>query len=154
MFEILDVGGDVIDDFDLSAVSSDPDYAAFADILGAGAEAVVAMLGVVRDAVLDAGAAFIDQLDPAFSLSGALQPVILGIPFGQPQHEVELIITKDGLGFGFETSFGEISRRVGDAIVPFLGGHVVNFMSLGFEDQLGMTVQLPIGGVVDGLFGG
>jgi hypothetical protein len=154
VFELLDAAARIVDEHDLGAVGDDPDLAVFVDVLGAGGEAVAALLGVLREGALAAGQAFIDQLDPAFVMRGAIQPVILGIPFGEPEHEVELVITKDGLGFGFDTSLHEISERIADAIVPFIGSALLNVMSLGFEDQLGLTVQLPIGGIVDGLFGG
>jgi hypothetical protein len=140
--------------FDLADVFTKADYVAFAEILGAGNEAVAAVLGVMRDSVIDAGDAFMSQFDPSFHLRGALQPIILGIPFGQPQHEVELIITKDGLGFGFDTSVVDIGMQLCDRIVPFISGALCRLMSLGIEDHLGMTVELPLGGIVEGLFGG
>ncbi len=112
------------------------------------------MLGVVRDAVTEAGEAFWSEFDPSFHLKGMLQPIILGIPFGEPQHEVELIISKTGLGFGFDTSIADIGIQLCDRIIPFISGAFCRLMTLGFEDHLGMTVELPIGGIVEGLFGG
>ena len=146
---LYDVGS-----FDLADVFTKADYVAFAQILGAGNEAVAAVLGVMRDSVIEAGDAFMSQFDPSFHLRGALQPIILGIPFGEPQHEVELIITKDGLGFGFDTSVVDIGMQLCDRIVPFISGALCRLMSLGIEDHLGMTVELPLGGIVEGLFGG
>jgi hypothetical protein len=140
--------------FDLADVFTKADYMAFAQLLGSGNEAVAALLGVLRDAVVQAGDAFMSQFDPSFHLRGALQPIILGIPFGEPQHEVELIIAKDGLGFGFDTSIGDIGMQLCDRIIPFISGAFCRLMTLGIEDHLGMTVELPIGGIVEGLFGG
>ncbi|MCZ7628885.1 MAG: hypothetical protein M5U19_07380 [Microthrixaceae bacterium] len=144
--ELLSTAGDVLHGggtFDLADVFTKADYMAFAQILGAGKEAVAAVLGVMRDAVIDAGDAFMSQFDPSFHLRGALQPIILGIPFGEPQHEVELIITEDGLGFGFDTSVVDIGMQLCDRIAPFIGSAVCRMLSLGFEDHLGMTVELP-----------
>ena len=39
-------------------------------------------------------------------------------------------------------------------MVPVLGGAAVGLMCLGFEDSLGMTVELPMSGVVESLFSG
>ncbi|KAA0232210.1 MAG: hypothetical protein EDR02_18355, partial [Actinobacteria bacterium] len=152
--ELLVTAAELVDDFDLSEVFTHADYAAFAQLLGAGGEAIAALLGVVRDAVLEGGQAFLSQFDPSFHLRGMLQPIILGIPFGAPQHEVELIISKTGLGFGFDTSIGDIGTQICARIIPFIGGAICTAMSLGFEDHLGMTFELPLGGIVEGLFGG
>ncbi|MFN8104270.1 MAG: Calx-beta domain-containing protein [Acidimicrobiia bacterium] len=152
--DLLNTGSDLVDDFDLSAVFTHADYVAFAQQLGAGGEAIAALFGVVRDAVREAGAGFWSQFDPSFHLRGMLQPVILGIPFGEPQHEVEAIITKDGLGFGFDTSIADIGTQLCGMVIPVIGGAACELMSLGFEDHLGMTFELPIGGVIEGLFGG
>ncbi len=152
--DLLTAGSDLAGGFDLSDVFTHADYAAFADLLGAGGEAIAALLGVVRDAVMQAGEAFWSEFDPSFHLKGMLQPIILGIPFGEPQHQVELIISKTGLGFGFDTSFGDIGMQLCDRIIPFISGAFCRLMTLGFEDHLGMTFELPIGGVIEGLFGG
>ncbi|MCE7882617.1 MAG: hypothetical protein DYH08_01925 [Actinobacteria bacterium ATB1] len=152
--DLLSAGSDLLDDFDLSAVFTHADYAAFAELLGAGGESIAALFGVVRDAVQEAGDAFLSQFDPSFHLMGMLQPIILGIPFGEPQHQVELIISKDGLGFGFDTSIGDIGIQLCDRIIPVISGAICRLMTLGFEDHLGMTFELPIGGILEGLFGG
>ncbi|MCC7075839.1 MAG: hypothetical protein IT198_01810 [Acidimicrobiia bacterium] len=152
--DLLSAAGEFTDDFDLSAVFNDGDYAAFAQLLGAGYEAVAAFSGVVKAATLQAGQAFWDQFDPSFHLRGMLQPVILGIPFGEPQHEVEAIISKTGLGFGFDTSIGDMGMQLCDRIIPVISGAFCRLMTLGFEDHLGMTFELPIGGILEGLFGG
>ena len=152
--DLLSAGQDLLDDFDLSAVFTHADYAAFAELLGAGGESIAALFGVVRDAVREAGEAFLSQFDPSFHLKGMLQPVILGIPFGEPQHQVEVIISKTGLGFGFDTSIGDIGMQLCDRIIPVISGAFCRLTTLGFEDHLGMTFELPLGGIVDGLFGG
>ena len=152
-FELLDAAGHVTG-FDLSAANTNADTQAFANILGRGGEAIAAMLGVTSKAVHNAGAAFFSQFDPTFSLKGAIQPVILGIPFGAPDHDVTLLINKTGLSFGFDTSITNIGKQLANMILPFAGGAILTAMTLGFEDHLGLTFQLPITGVIEGLFGG
>ena len=109
---------------------------------------------MIHTAAIDAGQAFLDVFDPSFHLFGKIQPVILGIPLGAPKHDVELIIDKGGLAFGFDTSVVDIARQLADHMLPFLGGATVGLMSLGFEDSLGLTVELPMSGVVNSLFTG
>ena len=117
------------------------------------AEALAAFAGVVRDATRAAGSAFLSVFDPAFILSGRLQPVILGIPWGAPNHDIQVGITKDGIGFGLDTSLTDIGKQVADHIVPFLGGGLLTLMSLGLEDRLGVTFQLPVPGIFNALLG-
>ncbi len=87
---------------ELSASATDPDQAAVAT------QAFEAMLGVFRDAVVDAGNAFLDVADPSLSIDGAVQPVILGLPIGGPDDQVGIRITKGGIDVRLTTSLNRI----------------------------------------------
>jgi hypothetical protein len=117
-------------------------------------DALAAFSSTVNQAARDAGSAFESQFDPKLVLRGVIQPIIFGIPLGQPDQDVEVVLSKTGLAFGFDTSVGDISQRLANLVVPIVGGAVVNLITLGFEDRLGVTVQLPLTGVTDRLLTG
>jgi hypothetical protein len=142
---------------DLAAVAADPDLTRYLDLLGTGSEAVAAFAGVVRTAAISAGSAFFEQFDPKFVLRGQLQPVIAGIPFGNPDQRVTLTIGRDGVSFGFDTSVLDIAKKIIEQAAPFVGQSLTSLltlMTLGFEDTLGMTFQLPLEGVPEALLAG
>lgn len=125
---------------------------------GLGAEEVLAsIVSVIADATAAAGSAFLDVFDPRFLLRGQLQPLVLGIPFGTPDQRVELVISREGISFGFDTSVLDIAKKVIEQAGPFVGQPLTSLlplMTLGFKDNLGMTFQLPLAGVAESLLGG
>ncbi|WP_428388470.1 Calx-beta domain-containing protein [Mucisphaera sp.] len=91
--------------------------AAFAGALASGDQALI-----------DAYQAF----NPAFALSGAIQPSLLGFPIGDPTNEVDLILNKNQITLDLETT--NVIQKL-NAI----------FATSGITDQLqiGFTAQLP-----------
>src|SRR2546421_3730498 len=75
--------------------------------------------------------------NPRLQITGMLQPTILGIPFGQPDDAVSLVLDKGGVGFGFKTSLTKTVQRLANATIP-LGGFLSQVASLGFSDHIGL----------------
>ncbi len=86
-----------------------------------------------------------DIINPSLTVQGALQPVIAGIPFGEPTNEVAMRLDKQGLEFSLDTTVGTLFNLV-SAIGTVIGAPDV---------PLGVTVSLPIGEqLLDGLLWG
>jgi hypothetical protein len=123
-------------------------------LLAAGDDAAAAFVDAVRNASRDAVRTFLDVADPRFVLTGSLQPVFLGIPFGDPEAEVELTISKAGVGM-----------RVGVSIIGLLSDACEN-VTIGFcklltfplgvlyQDFVVASFELPGTDVLDALVDG
>lgn len=91
------------------------------------------------------------HFNPSLKLTGSIQPVILGIPFGRAE-AVDITIDKQSIGFGLTTSIHDIIRRLADAAIP-LSGFLVDFLSLGITDSIDLHFSLGLGDVFGSLLG-
>ena len=103
-------------------------------------KAVADLALVLRDAILDAEGAAYDVFNPSITLSGAIQPVILGIPFGEPKTSVDVIVDKTGLSFDFQTSLNNLLTVFGPVGLAAIAADYA-----GFGADIGLAVRLPIG---------
>jgi hypothetical protein len=108
-----------------------------------GLDAVTALLDVLERAAGDAIAAGWAVFNPELAIKGLLQPQILGFPLGPASERLEIILSKSGLSFAYQTSLIEMVKR-SLAIVPGLT-ELATLMSLGFSDlvELGYTLNFP-----------
>lgn len=136
----------------ISAVSTELGSLSASEAQALGAEflAVVAQAG--SDALGAADAAF----DPSVTLRGALQPLILGFPLGDPDTSFEVLIDRDSLGFAVSTSIIEqLKSQFGFLSgTGALGESLITAATLGARDDLTVGVQLPLPGLGDVLLSG
>ena len=74
------------------------------NLAGNDAVALAALIGNLRDAAIAGASAFESAFNPLIDISGSIQPVVLGIPFGPPVAGAHVGITKSGLVFGANIS--------------------------------------------------
>jgi hypothetical protein len=128
-----------------------------ADLLeafGAGQRTMAAFVAMVSQALQHAGAAALEVFDPSLTLTGKIQPLILGIPFGEPEAAGTLTINRDGITAGYSISISKLLQRLNEMIVPVVGGELTTLLSIGFVDTFDFTAQLPVGGFVESLVTG
>jgi hypothetical protein len=128
-----------------------------ADLLaafGAGQRTMAAFVAMVSQALRNAGAAALEVFDPSVTITGSIQPMILGIPFGEPEAAGTLTINRDGITAGYSISISKLVQRLNEMIVPFVGGELTTLLSAGFVDTFDFTAQLPVGGFVESLVTG
>ena len=119
--QIMEVGSQLAPQFDLDPL----------DVLPL-------ILDHAKQTLQDSLEEFLSVADPSFSVKGRIQPVILGIPFGPPQNEVELRLDKHGLQFGFDTT-----------LLSLFNAATAVLSAMGVPDAtVGMTVSLPIGDAI------
>jgi len=112
------------------------------------------------DTVGDAGAAALGAADAAFdpsvTLRGAVQPLILGFPMGDPDTSFELLIDRDSLGFTLSTSIIENLKSQAGPLSGTgpLAESLITAFTFGARDDLTVGVQLPLPGLGDVLLGG
>jgi hypothetical protein len=117
------------------------------------ADEFFAVVGEAGAAALGAADA---AFDPSVTLRGALQPLILGFPLGDPDTSFDVIIDRDSLGFTLTTSIIEqLKSQAG-----FYTGsgafaeQLITAFTFGARDDLTVGVQLPLPGLSDVLVGG
>ncbi len=109
---------------------------------------------VVLDALGDATSTFFDVFDPTFALEGDLQPVILGMPLGEPVGGASLIVNREGVELGLTVSpttlymYAVLVAIGAGTFAPALAG--LNDM-LGISDRITVRAQLPFTGIIDAL---
>ena len=112
--------------------------------------------GVVGDAGAVALGAADAAFDPSVTLRGALQPLILGFPLGDPDTSFEVLIDPDSLGFTLTTSIIEqLESQAG--LLTGTGAFaesLITAFTLGARDDLTVGVQLPLPGLSDVLVSG
>ncbi len=143
----------------LSVVSlADPVYlvtAANALVTNDEARALAAYSAVLQDVLLEAfaeaGSAFNSVFDPSLEVRGGLQPVVLGVPFGEPTEEAVLRIDRNGVTLGMKGSLSKMFLSIGGGVGVAAGELVTR---IGLADTFEMTGQLPLTAVVDGLLTG
>lgn len=103
-----------------------------------GSQAVLAVADIIKQAVADAAAAAADQFDPSLTITGKVQPTILGIPFGPSKNNVDVRLSKSGLFFTTDFSFAQFSANL-------LTGGLAGLLNvpLPAQDNLQVSVQLP-----------
>jgi hypothetical protein len=108
-----------------------------------GLDAAAALLNVMEHAAGDAIAAGWAVFNPELAIKGLVQPQILGFPMGPATERVELILSKSGLSFAYQTSIIEMVKRSLD----FMPGasQLATLITLGFSDrvELGFTLHFP-----------
>ena len=128
-----------------------------ADLLaafGEGQRTMAAFVAMVSQALRNAGAEALAVFDPSLTITGSLQPMILGIPFGEPEAAGTLTINRDGITVGYTISVTKLVQRLGDMVVPFVGGELISLLTVGGTDSFDLTAQLPVGGFVESLVTG
>jgi alpha-tubulin suppressor-like RCC1 family protein len=119
-----------------------------ADLADEGAldEAVETLFDVVRTAAVDALEEAADAFDPSFVFRGALQPVVLGLPIGEPTAAVEVAFDRRSFGFVLTGSMIEaLKTGVGAATgTGPAAGQLIGLATLGATDRLTIGVQLPV----------
>ena len=113
-------------------------------------------LAVVGDAGAAALSAADSRFDPSVTLRGALQPLILGFPLGDPDTSFEVLIDRDSLGFTLSTSIIENLKSQAGLLTGTgqLAESVITAVTLGARDDLTVGVQLPLPGLGDVLLSG
>jgi hypothetical protein len=113
---------------------------------------------IVIDAALEGLDAGWDTFDPSLKITGRIQPIIFGIPLGDPAVSVDLFLNKDVLSFSFE---GSIRALLLNTIFSSFGGQILASLPPGLEGiddetSFAFTLDLPdelidaiIAGLVD-----
>ncbi|HET9943188.1 MAG TPA: hypothetical protein VFR05_07605, partial [Terriglobia bacterium] len=111
-----------------------------------GLEAAQELLDVLERAAGDAIAAGWAIFNPELGIKGLVQPQVLGFPMGPATERIELILSKTGLSFAYQTSIIEMIKR-SVAMIP-IAPQLVDLMTLGFSDrvELGFTLNFPDAG--------
>jgi hypothetical protein len=107
---------------------------------------------VLNAALRDSSSAFFEVFDPTFALDGALQPVILGMPLGEPVGGASLIINRAGVELGMTaspTTFFLYGALVGVGAGAFSPALAALNDQLGFSDRVTVRAQLPFTGIID-----
>lgn len=114
-------------------------------LLGSGGEALLAFSRVVQQAMLDAAAQAADVFNPSLIVTGAMQPVLFGIPFGPPESELSLRLNKTGLELGAQFSFNTLAAKL--ALLTMPGGSLLALapLPLPFRDVIDADISLPFG---------
>src|SRR5690606_6963882 len=98
-----------------------------------------AFRAAAEDALRTAEASF----DPSLTITGSVQPTVLGIPMGPPDQELSLMITKDSLGFEFQGSITEqVKSAIGNSFAGPAGRALMDTMLLGATDSVTVGVQI------------
>jgi hypothetical protein len=105
-----------------------------------------------RAALLAAGAEF----DPSFTFGGELQPLVLGLPLGDPDSSVTVGIDRTSMRFELTTSMIEnLKSSVGlmTGTGPF-AEQLITLATLGASDELTFGVQVPVPDLTGIILGG
>jgi CSLREA domain-containing protein len=109
---------------------------------------------LLGQATLDAVSAGWDAFNPSLEMSGVLQPLIFGIPFGEPDEEVSLTINKSGISFELNTSIKQSLIRMAGMALP-LGGLMADFVLVpGISDSVHLTFELGVGDLLTSVLSG
>jgi hypothetical protein len=141
---------------DLVAFANDPIYAlTVANSLVSQQEAAaLAAYGrfaqdVLKGALADAGSAFSEQFDPMLVITGELQPMLLGVPMGEPTEQVTFAVSRRSAVLSARTSPSTMFLTVLNAATATLAQLNAQF---GLSETLEIGAQLPLEGLVDTLF--
>ncbi|MGB8858411.1 MAG: hypothetical protein WCC60_04115, partial [Ilumatobacteraceae bacterium] len=129
----------------------------FEELAGAAGDALAALAGVIRDATSAALSAFGDRFNPSFTVKGALQPTLLGMPLGSPVAGGELFIDRHGLFLSVKGSLVQIGQSTMGLMFPPFAPVIdaaLTVATLGISDEIEMGARLPFGGIIDSLIGG
>ena len=124
------------------------------DAFGESQRTLAAFVQMVSESLQASGAAALAVFDPSLTIDAQLQPIILGIPFGEPEAGTRLRIDRTGLTVGFTISVSALSNRLANSIIPVVGGGIQSLLSLGVTDSFQIDAQLPFGGFVESLVTG
>ncbi|MFO7615970.1 MAG: Ig-like domain-containing protein [Bacteroidales bacterium] len=107
----------------------------------------------LRDATLDALRSGFDAFNPEITITGKLQPTILGVPFGQPTESIGLTLNKNGIGFSLRTSplVGTAERL--SLMIGNIGPLLVSLGTNGFKDYVELDFRLALDDVFGSLLG-
>jgi len=116
-------------------------------LVAAGSKAAAAFVTVINDSIRDGLDAFLAVADPKLTIVGSAQPVILGIPLGQPTAQVGITVSKDRIGvqlFANLTDIMALSSPGG----PFLAAVTP------LQSTVSVNAELPVAGALAALVGG
>jgi hypothetical protein len=122
--------------------------------LGEGQRTLAAFIEMLSDSLRASGTAALAVFDPSLTIDAQLQPLILGIPFGEPEAGTSVRIDRSGVAVGFTVSINALLNRLANSIVPVAGGGIQSLMSLGATDSFEISAQLPLSGFVESLVTG
>lgn len=122
--------------------------------LGGVAEAVTEFLDITRTAGAAALSAAGEAFNPSLTISGAMQPLMLGIPMGEPTNAITVSIDRTSLRFEVTTSIIENLKDLADKVLPGSSA-ILTTVTLGGHDSLTFGIQVPVPSLMDViLFGG
>ncbi len=122
--------------------------------LGDGVEALNEFLEITRTAGAAALAAAGEEFNPSFTFKGAMQPLMLGIPMGEPTNAITVAIDRTSLRFEVTTSVIENLKDLADKIIPGASA-ILTTVTLGGHDSLTFGIQVPVPTLLDVvLYGG
>ena len=116
--------------------------------LGDAATALAEFLEITRTAGVAALTAAGDEFDPSFTLTGAMQPLMLGIPMGDPTNAITVAIDRTSLRFEVTTSVIENLKDLADKFLPG-SSSLLTTVSLGARDSLTFGIQVPVPSLFD-----
>jgi hypothetical protein len=96
------------------------------------------MKNTLGSATLSALQSGFDLFNPRLEIKGQIQPVILGMPLGEPDEGVSLVIDKGGVGFGLRVSplVGWAEKMSLVTPVGMTGPLLTKMLTAGFKDYL------------------
>ena len=108
-----------------------PDLSSF---FSSGAQAIADFANAIASAAFQAGLDAWEGFDPRLTISGRIQPVLLGFPIGRPLVDGTIIVDKSGLTVELSARIAKILQLVLNQSFAGVGGSLVELLTLGFED--------------------
>lgn len=134
----------------LQAISDDLAQMGLGDVT----EALTEFLEITRTAGAAALAAAGEEFNPSLTIAGAMQPLLLGIPMGEPTNSITVSIDRTSLRFEVTTSIIENLKDLADKLLPGSSA-ILTTVTLGGHDSLTFGIQVPVPTLMDVLlFGG
>lgn len=116
-----------------------------ASYFAAGQQAVADFAHAIAAAAFEAGLDAWDGFDPRLTISGRIQPTLLGFPIGTPLVDGTIVVDKSGLTVDLSARLTKILQLIVDQSTGGIGGTLLQLLSLGMEDytQLGFRLKFP-----------
>ncbi|MDD5388106.1 MAG: Ig-like domain-containing protein [Gallionellaceae bacterium] len=110
----------------------------------------------VKTATLAALQDGFEQFNPRLEIEGAMQPTLLGMPFGEPDQTVKLAIDKNGIVLGMGGSLVGMAGTYANLFTGGLpiGSQMVAMSTAGFKDYLSFEFKLGLGGIFQSILAG
>jgi hypothetical protein len=116
-----------------------------ASYYAAGQQAIADFAQAIAAAAFQAGLDAWEGFDPRLTISGRIQPTLLGFPIGTPLVDGTIVIDKSGLTVELSARLTKILQLIVDQSTGGIGGSLLQLLSLGLEDstQLGFRLKFP-----------